>query len=89
MEIEMITPKEAEKLAHTVIQDYVNACQCNTMEDVGNALMKLASMCGLGMCATVGQHEAVARLQGTTDYIAATQEVKNWKSEAIIREKKH
>ena len=80
----MITSKEAEKLAHTVIQDYVNACQCNTLEDVGNALMKLASMCGLGMCATVGQQEAVARLQGTTDYIAATQEGKNWKSEAII-----
>lgn len=85
----MITPKEAEKLAHTVIQDYVNACKCNTLEDVGNALMKLASMCGLGMCATVGQEEAVARLQGTTDYIAATQEGKNWKSEAIIRGKKH
>ena len=51
--------------------------------------MKLASMCGLGMCATVGQEEAVARLQGTTDYIAATQEGKNWKSEAIIRGKKH
>ena len=35
MKVEMITPKEAEKLAHTVIQDYVNACQCNTWKMLG------------------------------------------------------
>lgn len=85
----MISSKEAEKLAHRAVQDYVNSCGCNTLEDVGNALMKLVSMCGLGMCATVGQQEAVARLQGTTNYIAATQEGKNWKSEAIVRGKRH
>jgi hypothetical protein len=45
--------------------------------------MKLASMCGLGMCATVGQEEAVARLQGTTDHIAKTQAGKNWHCERV------
>jgi hypothetical protein len=45
--------------------------------------MKLVSMCGLGMCATVGQPEAVSRLQGTTDYIAAAQAGKNWKQEPM------
>jgi len=40
-------------------------------------------MCGLGMCATVGQAEAVARLQGTTDYIAKTQAGKNWKKDTV------
>lgn len=85
----MITPNEAEKLANKAVQDYVNACGCNSLEDVGNALMKLASMCGLGMCATVGHEEAVARMQGTTDYIARAQKGKQWKSEAVIRGKKH
>jgi hypothetical protein len=77
----MITPKEAEALAQKAMQDYVNACECDTPQDVGNALMKLVSMCGLGMCATVGQPEAVERLEGTAAYIAKTQAGKNWLSE--------
>lgn len=77
----MITPKEAEELAQKAMQDYVNACKCDTPQDVGNALMKLVSMCGLGMCATVGQPEAVKRLEGTAAYIAKTQAGNNWRSE--------
>lgn len=77
----MITPQEAEALAQRYMQEYVNACGCDTVQDVGNALMKLVSMCGLGMCATVGQAEAVARLEGTAAYIAKTQEGRNWRSE--------
>lgn len=77
----MITPKEAEALAQTAMQNYVNACGCNSPQDVANVLMKLVSMCGLGMCAVVGQPEAVERLEGTAAYIAKTQEGKNWRSE--------
>lgn len=77
----MISPKEAEAMAQKVMQDYVNACKCDTTQDVGNALMKLVSMCGLGMCATVGQAEAVERLEGTAAYIAKTEAGKNWRSE--------
>ena len=77
----MKTAKEAETLAQQAMQDYVNKCGCQTKEDVANALMKLVSMCGLGMCAVVGQPEAVARLQGTTNHVAKTQENVNWKSE--------
>ena len=66
----MITPKEAERLANQTITDYVNACACDSNENVANVLMKLASMCGLAMCATVGQEEAVARMIGTANYIA-------------------
>ena len=77
----MITPKEAEALAQKAMQDYVNACKCDTPQDVGNALMKLVSMCGLGMCATVGQPEAVKRLEGAASYIAQTQAGNNWRSE--------
>jgi hypothetical protein len=79
----MITEQDAEKLAQAVMQDYVNRCQCNTKEDVANALMKLTSMCGLGMCAVVGKDDAVARLQGTADYIAKTQKGANWKAQFI------
>ena len=79
----MITPQQAENLAHKTVEDYVNACGCKSHEDVANVLMKLVSMCGLGMCATVGQAEAVARLQGTTDYIAKTQAGKNWKKDTV------
>lgn len=79
----MITPKECEDLAQQVMQDYVKACDCQSTQDVANVLMKLISMCGLGMCATVGQPEAVSRLQGTTDYIARTQAGKNWKKETV------
>lgn len=37
----MITPKEAEALATKHVQEYVNACGCNDLEDVGNALLKI------------------------------------------------
>lgn len=77
----MITPQEAEALAQKTMQDYVNACKCDSAQDVANALMKLVSMCGLGMCAVVGQPEAVDRLEGTAAYIAKTQEGRNWRSE--------
>lgn len=77
----MITPQEAEALSQKVMQDYVNDCKCDTVQDVGNVLMKLVSMCGLGMCATVGQAEAVQRLEATAAYISKTQEGTNWRSE--------
>lgn len=79
----MISPIDAEELAQKTMQDYVHLCQCGNVNDVANALMKLVSMCGLGMCATVGQEEAVSRLQGTTDYIAKTQAGINWKSGTV------
>jgi len=74
----MITPTDAEALAKETMQNYVNACGCGSAQDVANVLMKLVSMCGLGICATVGQSEAVARLKGTADYIAKTQVGVNW-----------
>ncbi|MEE7625402.1 hypothetical protein V3O24_04450 [Methylobacter sp. Wu8] len=77
----MITPQEAEKLAAETIKNYMNACQLQTTQDAGNALMKLVSMAGLAMCATVGQKEAVDRLQGTAAYIAQPKYSGPWKQE--------
>jgi hypothetical protein len=74
----MITPQESEVLAQKTMQDYVNACKCDSADDVANALMKLVSMCGLGMCAVVGQPETVDRLKGVAAYIAETQSGKSW-----------
>lgn len=79
----MITASEAEKLANKTVEDYVNACGCQNEQDVANVLMKLASMCGLGMCAVVGQDEAVARLQGTTNHIASARHSETWKPAVV------
>lgn len=66
----MVTSQEAEQLAQKCIQDYLNACGLITVEDAGNALMKLCSVAGVMMVATVGRADAVARLEGTASYIA-------------------
>lgn len=58
--IEMITPKEAEELATKHVQEFVNACKPNDLEDVGNALLKLLSTTGQAMIATQGQDVALA-----------------------------
>lgn len=79
----MITAQQAEVLATKTMEDYVKACGCDSTQDVANVLMKLASMCGLGMCATVGRNEAVSRLQGTTNYIAKSQAGVNWTQETV------
>ncbi len=79
----MITPAEAEQLANKTITEYVNACRCDTTEDAANALMKLASMCGLAMCAVAGQKDAVDRMQGTTNYIARPEHAGPWKRSTV------
>lgn len=66
----MVTQQEAEALAQKHIQDYLNACGLDTTEDAGNALMKLCSIAGVMMVATVGYDDAVARLEGTAAFIA-------------------
>ncbi|WAR45507.1 hypothetical protein [Methylomonas rapida] len=76
----MITSREAEILARQAMTDYVNACHCQTQDDVANVLMKLASLCGLGMVAVVGHADAVARMQGTTDYISENVSDVLWKT---------
>lgn len=74
----MITPSEADALAEKVINEYLSACGPKTREDAGNALMKLASMCGLCMCAIVGKEDAVDRLNGTVERISRAQDGVNW-----------
>lgn len=74
----MISPDQAEVMAGAIITQYVNDCGCATQEDVANVLMKLASMCGLGMSAVVGREDAVQRLLGTAQWVQKTQQVMPW-----------
>jgi len=75
----MITPDEAEALATTAMQQYINACHCDSREDIANVLMKLVSVCGIGMSAVVGRDDAADRLIGTANYIVKTQPIAPWK----------
>lgn len=68
----MVTQQQAEALAQKHIQAYLNECGLDTVQDAGNALMKLCSVAGVMMCATVGYEDAVSRLEGTAAFIAKT-----------------
>lgn len=74
----MITEASAETLARELIQKYLNECKLDTIEDAGNALMKLCSVTGVAMCATVGHQEAVSRLHATAAYIERTMSNEIW-----------
>jgi hypothetical protein len=67
----MITPDEAEALARKHMQDYVAACG-------RNALLKLASVTGVGIVATQGQEVAVAMIQGVAKHLQKPQFSKRW-----------
>jgi len=79
----VVKPDEAQKFAQAFMESYVAMCECGSQEDVGNALMKLVSVAGLGMCAVVGQAEAVARLEATAAHIAKPQFSKPWTKESL------
>lgn len=77
----MVTQQEAESLAQKLIQDYLNACKLDTTQDAGNALMKLCSVAGVMMVATVGYQEAVDRMESTASFIAVTMHGVKFKQE--------
>jgi hypothetical protein len=77
----MVTQQEAESLAQKLIQDYLNACKLDTTQDAGNALMKLCSVAGVMMVATVGYQEAVDRMKSTASFIAVTMHGVKFKQE--------
>lgn len=77
----MVSQQEAEQLAKKHIQDYLNACKLDTTQDAGNALMKLCSVAGVLMVATVGYEDAVNRMEGTAAFIAKTMHGVQFKQE--------
>jgi hypothetical protein len=79
----MIDQAEAEKLATAKLQEYVNACHCDTLEDVGNVLMKFLSVTGQAILATQGQATAVAMVEGTARHLAKPEFSKPYKMEKL------
>lgn len=66
----MLSSSEAEELAGKLVAEYITACDCKTREDVANVLMKLCSLSGLVMAASVGVSETTDRLTATAKYVA-------------------
>ena len=61
--------RQKKNIGKKHLQDYLNACGLITTEDAGNALMKLCSIAGVMMVATVGHEEAVQRMQGVAGFV--------------------
>lgn len=68
-----LTPDEAEKLAAKVVGEYLTACRMaagpNGREQIGNYLMKLASVAGVMMAKAEGSEVAFERLLGTAQFV--------------------
>ena len=62
----MHTPLEAEVLATAHIQHYINSCECQSIEDVGNVLMKLLNIVGQALVGTQGKETAFVMIEKTT-----------------------
>ena len=63
------TPAEAEESAKRAVADYLNACRINDPAQVGNYLMKLASVAGVLMANAEGADMAFDRLLGTAQFV--------------------
>lgn len=63
------TPQEAEEHAKRAVSAYLNACSMQSRDDIGNALMKLASVTGILMAANEGREIAAQRLEGTAAFV--------------------
>lgn len=74
----MIASNEVDALARELIQGYINDCACSNEADIAKVLMRLTAFCGLTLCSAIGQPSAVRLMKKSTDYIATTQEGKEW-----------
>jgi len=66
------TPAEAEELAKKAVGDYLTACRMADATNLGNYLMKLASVTAVMMAKAEGSSMAAARLMGTAQFIATS-----------------
>lgn len=66
----MVTPDQAEVIANKAVEDYINACEPQNLDEVGKVLLKLLSMTGLAMCAARGQNGAVAAVESVAVHIS-------------------
>ena len=74
----MISEANVESLSQKIMLDYVKACACRSMSDVSDALAVLTQSCAEGLCAAVGQNEAVAQLEKIAFHLAETLPGVDW-----------
>lgn len=67
-----ITQQEAEALAKKAVADYLNACNLQDRSQIGDVLMKLASVTGVMMANAEGADAAFDRLLGTAQFVLKT-----------------
>lgn len=67
--IKPATPDEAEALAKKAVSDYLSACGMTDAAQIGNYLMKLASVTGVLMANAEGSDAAFDRLLGTAQFV--------------------
>ena len=63
------SPAEAEELAKKAVGDYLTACRMTDRDQIGNYLMKLASVAGIVMAQAEGSESAAQRLEGTAMFV--------------------
>lgn len=65
----MVAEEFAEQMATKVIEEYANACQCDTVEDVQKALVKLGCVLGLAVRAVSDRDTAIFLMENITEQI--------------------
>ena len=66
------TPAQAEELAKKAVGEYLTACGMTDSAQIGNYLMKLASVAGVVMANAEGSEQSYARMLGTAQFILKT-----------------
>lgn len=61
----MITPQEARQRTRTLVEHYVNECECRDLTDVKHVLTALISMATQAIVATNGKEAALQVLMNT------------------------
>jgi hypothetical protein len=63
------SPSEAEALAVRLVGDYLTACRITERGQIGDRLMKLCSIAGIGIAQAEGAASAHDRLAGTARFV--------------------
>ena len=66
----MITPQEARQRTRTLVEHYVNECECRDPTDVNHVLTALISMATQAIVATNGKEAALQVLMNTLTHTA-------------------
>ena len=66
----MITPQEARQRTRTLVEHYVNECECRNLTDVKHVLTALISMAAQAIVATNGKAAALQVLVNTLTHTA-------------------